>query len=53
MLRELGKVCAACGAVAVVGEAQQFGFSTFLEVLGDVWSRKTTARLEVGFSGIR
>lgn len=34
MLRELGKVCAACGFVWVVGEAQQFGFSTFLVVLG-------------------
>lgn len=34
MHREVGKVCAASGSVGGVGEAQQFGFSTFLEVLG-------------------
>lgn len=51
MLRELGKVCAACGAVAVVGEAQQFGFSIFLEVLGMSGVKTPQPGWRLGFLG--
>lgn len=51
MLGGLGKLCAACGFVGVIGEARWFAFSVFLGMSGQSSGQSSDERREVREAG--